>query len=68
MSSNLKQLLGWIGAICVIILQVVSVLLSNDIETNIAQKAKLMEQKASDIRTLLERTEAEVKAINGDKQ
>lgn len=67
MNWDWKKILTTIGAACVVLLQIVNVLLSTDIETSMAKKAQLMEQKAADLQTLLERTESEVKSI-GDKK
>lgn len=66
--SNWKEILTGIGAACVVILQIVNVLLSSDIDNNIALKAKLVEQKAADMRELVERTETEIRALNVDKK
>ena len=51
---KIKEFLATIGGLCVIILQIVNVLQSIDIEALMGKKAVLMEQKASDIRTLVE--------------
>jgi hypothetical protein len=50
---NIKAILATIGGICVVILQIVNVLQSTDIEKLMGTKANLMEQKAADLRTLV---------------
>jgi hypothetical protein len=68
MTTQIKQALAVIGGIAVVILQIVNVLQSVDIEKVMGTKANLMEQKAADIRTLVNQQTAILeKEIQGVK-
>jgi hypothetical protein len=65
---NIKGILATIGGICVVILQIINVLQTVDIESLMGKKADLMEQKAADIRTLVNQQTAILeKEIQGVK-
>jgi len=51
---NYKTILGIVAAGALLVLQIINVLLSNDIEHVLDRKADLMELKASDIQKVLE--------------
>jgi hypothetical protein len=63
---KIKEILATIGGICVVVLQIINVLQTVDIENLMGKKANLMEQKAADIRTLVtDRTALIEKEIQG---
>jgi hypothetical protein len=61
-----KEILATIGGVCVVVLQIINVLQSVDIEKLMNTKANLMEAKAADIRTLVSNTTGSIeKEIQG---
>jgi hypothetical protein len=69
MSTKIKEIIAAIGAIAVIVLQIVNVLQTIDMEALLGKKANLMEQKAADMRTLVEdRTSTIERAVEAVKK
>lgn len=61
-----KAILTAISGAAILIMQIVNVILSNDIDSNVIHKSQLMEQKAADLRTLVEKNRADLEALHDE--
>ena len=61
-----KEILAAVAGVLVVVLQIINVFLSNDIEGNMNRKNQLMETKAANIVTLVERNRADLEALHNE--